>query len=61
LQVFTTAFRKVNGFEVAQALPGVDLTLAIVDKWGVPLANGLYYVVLTVDGKRTIDKLLIAR
>lgn len=61
VQIFTPAFRKVHEDDHLQPLPGVGLTLELKDKTGVPLANGLYYVVLDLDGHRSIAKLLILR
>jgi hypothetical protein len=41
--------------------PGVAVTVELKDNWGKPFADGLYYVVVTVDGKRSIAKLLVLR
>jgi hypothetical protein len=61
VQIFTLAFRLVQQ-EVFREIPvGTDIQIALKDKWGHPLASGLYYVVVTIDGKRTIGKLLITR
>jgi hypothetical protein len=62
IQIFTSAFRKVNETKLMQVPAGVtDFSLNLADRWGKPLANGLYYVVVTVDGKRMIGKLVILR
>ena len=62
IQIFTTAFRKINEIRLAQVPAGVtDYSLNLADRWGKPLANGFYYVIVTIDGKRTIGKLLILR
>jgi hypothetical protein len=62
IQIFTSAFRKVNEIRLAQVPAGVtDTSLNLADKWGKVLANGLYYVVMSIDGQRTIGKLLIMR
>jgi hypothetical protein len=31
------------------------------DNWGKPLADGLYYLVVLVDGGRSIGKLMVLR
>jgi hypothetical protein len=62
IQIFTTAFRKVNEIRLTQVPAGeTDYSLNVTDRWGKALANGFYYVVVTIDGKRTIGKLLILR
>ncbi len=61
VEIFTSAFRKVLDESFASVPPGVAVTVELKDKWGRPLADGLYYVVVTVDGKRSIAKLLVLR
>ena len=62
IQIFTMAFRKVNEIRLSQVPAGVtETSLNLVDRWGKALANGLYYVVVTIDGRRSIVKLLITR
>jgi hypothetical protein len=62
LSVFTTAFRKVNEVNYgAQPAGIVKLPLPSQDKSGTPLANGLYYLVVKIDGKRLLGKLLVLR
>jgi hypothetical protein len=61
VQVFTTAFRKVLEQSFSQQPVGVDMALTLVDKWGTPLASGLYYVVVTFNNNRLVGKLLILR
>lgn len=62
LRIFTVAFRKVLDETTAVLPAGVNnLSVPLVDKTGTPLANGLYYLVVTVDGKRTILKLLVEK
>jgi hypothetical protein len=60
IQIFTVAFRKV----VDETLPDVPagtsrVPVPLVDRDGKPLANGLYYVVITANGKHWVLKLLI--
>ncbi len=61
VEIFTIAFRKVKVEAFPNVLSGTAVTLSLTDQWGDPLANGLYYVVVEVDGKRSIGKLLILR
>ena len=62
IQIFTTAFRKVNEIRLAQVPAGVmDYSYNLEDRLGKPLANGIYYVVVTIDGHRSVEKLLILR
>jgi hypothetical protein len=62
IQIFTAAFRKVNEIKLMQIPAGVtDYSLNLADRWGKSLANGLYYIVVTIDGKRTVVKLLVLR
>jgi hypothetical protein len=61
VEIFTSAFRKVLDETFASVPPGVAVTVELKDNWGKPLADGLYYVVVTVDGKRYIAKMLILR
>ena len=62
LQIFTAAFRKVNEIKLMQVPAGVtDYSLNLADRWGKSLANGLYYVMVTIDGKRLMAKLMILR
>lgn len=60
--IFTIAFRKVQEKTFLAVGPGLtDLTLPLTDKVGIPLANGVYYVVLETGTERSIQKLLILR
>jgi hypothetical protein len=50
VKIFTVAFRKVWETSVPSVgPPGSQLTLPLTDKWGTPLANGVYYVVVETD------------
>ena len=61
VQIFTLAFRLVQQQVFEKTPLGTDVQIDLKDKNGTPLASGLYYVVVTVDGKRTVGKLLILR
>ncbi len=59
-QVFTVSFRKVQDKTISDVPQGLNsLTIPLVDKTGDRLANGLYYVVVTANGKRWVLKLLV--
>ena len=61
VQVFTTAFRKVQENSYPATTYG-PLKILMRDDWGNPLASGLYYVVVNVDGhQRSVAKLLLLR
>jgi hypothetical protein len=60
IQIFTVSFRKVVDETVTSVPAGTSkLPVPLVDREGKPLANGLYYVVVTINGKRSVLKLLI--
>ncbi len=60
--IFTTAFRKVNGIALSNVPEGVtDVPFNLVDQWGAPLANGLYYVVIRTPQGDLVAKLLVIR
>ncbi len=62
IQVFTLSFRKV-GDETVPSVPAGSsvLTVPMTASDGKPLSNGLYYLVVTANGKRWVLKLLILR
>ncbi len=60
VQIFTTAFRKVQETSFNQQPVGMDVQVKLTDKWGSPLASGLYYVVVRVnETRRLVGKLLL--
>lgn len=61
VQIFTIAFRMVQQETYPSVPPGMAVKVSLTDKGGVPLANGLYYLVVTVNGHRSIGKLLIVQ
>ena len=61
VEIFTSAFRKIQDETFYGVSAGSPLTVELTDRWGKPLANGLYYVAVVIDGKRSIAKLLIIR
>jgi hypothetical protein len=61
VEIFTSVFRKVQDREFKNAPYGMDVSLELTDRWGRPLASGLYYVVVTTSSGRSIGKLIILR
>jgi hypothetical protein len=61
IEIFTVAFRKVAVLDDPNVQPGASVPIPLVDKWGTPLASGLYYVVVQTNQGRSIVKLLILR
>jgi hypothetical protein len=60
IQVFTPAFRKVRENTTNLSRYGT-VVWEPTDAQGNPLANGLYYVVLTTKNDRVIRELLMLR
>jgi hypothetical protein len=58
---YTLAFRKVREVDFTNVPSGTAVVLDLTDNWGKPLANGLYYVVVTTSQGRSIGRLLILR
>jgi hypothetical protein len=59
IEIFTLGFRKVQDHTYLNVPDGTSVVVELKDRSGNPLANGLYYVVVTVNGQRSIAKLLI--
>jgi hypothetical protein len=59
VEIFTSAFRMVQDEFFASVPPGVAVTVELKDKWGRTLADGLYYIRVTVNGKSYFAKLLV--
>jgi len=60
VQMFTISFREVRTIDVPQVI-GNTLTVQLMDKGGVNLANGLYYFVIHVNGQNWVTKVLVLR
>ena len=56
--VYTLGFRKIH--EQSQPIPGNDgiLSWDLLDKWGAPVANGLYYIRVQVAGQDSVTKIV---
>jgi hypothetical protein len=61
MEVFTTAFRKVREESFSQVPGSSDIPLSLLDKSGVRLANGLYYVKIHGRLDRWTCKWLVLR
>ena len=59
IEIFTLGFRKVQDHTYMNIPDGTPVVVQLVDRFGAPLANGLYYVVVTVDGHRSIALYLL--
>jgi hypothetical protein len=60
VQIFTVSFREVQTITNSQ-LSGGSLTVALSDKGGRALADGLYYFVIQCNGTRWVNKVLVIR
>ena len=62
VEIFTTAFRKVNQIDLSNVSAGGQLvSIPLTDSHGSPLANGVYYIVVVNQQGRAIGKLLVQR
>ena len=61
VQIYTASFRKVGDQSFADVLPGGTVSVAWVDRWGHPLASGLYYFAVEDNQGRFILKALLLR
>jgi hypothetical protein len=61
VEIFTTAFRKVQDELFHQTAVGAVLSIQLTDKWDSRLANGLYYLVVSAPRGKGTMKLLILR
>ena len=61
VEIYTVAFRKVLD-ETFDAIPsGKAVVVHLTGRGGNPLANGVYYVVVTTNTGRVTGKLLVLR
>jgi hypothetical protein len=61
IEIYTISFRKVQDQTYDSIPSGTPLTLNLTGRGGAPLANGLYYVVVTTKAGRAVGKLLILK
>ncbi len=60
VEIYTVSFRVVQNITMPR-VEGNDLTVPLMDKEGMALANGLYYFVIQVNGQRWTEKVLVTR
>jgi len=60
VEIYTVAFRGVKTTHTAQ-VGGNIMTVELIDKAGVQLADGLYYFVIQAAGQRWVTKVLVLR
>jgi hypothetical protein len=60
IRIYTVSLRKVLSLDLG-VLPHSNIPLALRDQWDKPLSTGLYYVVVTVDGERSVGRLFVLR
>ena len=61
VKIYTVAFKLVEEKTFTAVPHGVTVTLDMVDSWGQPLADGLYYVSVTTKKNTQVAKLMVAR
>ena len=61
VEIFSSNFRKVQDRTFLQVPSGLAVTVELKDRWERPLANGLYYVIVKIEGGRFISKLMVLR
>ncbi|HJT24854.1 MAG TPA: T9SS type A sorting domain-containing protein, partial [bacterium] len=61
LKVFTTAFRKVLDSTIPAGTTAGNYPLELKDNWGIPLANGLYYLVINRGEGVVVKKMIVLR
>ncbi len=61
IEIFTISFRKVRDENFPSIPSGTAVTLTLTGRGGAPLANGLYYGLVTTKAGSTIGKLLILK
>lgn len=61
MRIYTVAFKLVAEKTIPAVPHGVTVTLDMIDSWGEPLANGLYYVEVETKSGKAVAKLMIQR
>jgi hypothetical protein len=60
VEIFTVAMRRVQTVSAPQVI-GDTLTVKMIDKSGINLADGLYYFVIQTNGQKWTNKVLVLR
>lgn len=61
VEIYTLAYRKVQDTTFDSVPSGTAVTISLTGRDGKPLSNGIYYVVVTVNGQRATGKLLVLK
>lgn len=61
VKIYTLAFREVRTIDEGLLPVGIDVSVDLVDKQGIQLANGLYYFVIQAGTTRWVTKVLVLR
>jgi hypothetical protein len=61
VEIYTSAYRKVKDETFDSVPSGRAVVVSLTGRGGKPLANGVYYVVVTTSTGRATGKLLILR
>jgi len=60
VQIFTSGFKPVLTKTFSMVPSGQTVQVDLVDDWGQPLANNVYYVKVTVGGSQRTTSLVVA-
>jgi hypothetical protein len=61
IRIFTVSYRKVLDTIIPKVPSGRVVQVRLTDSWGRPLADGLYYVVVTTARGRYTAKLVVLK
>lgn len=61
VRIITVAFKTVAEKTYKNVASGDTVTIDLIDKWGQPLASGLYYVEVTTKKNKAVGKLMVIR
>jgi hypothetical protein len=62
IYMVTVADRVLRRIDPGTLVPGQNfIDLELKDRWGRPLANGLFYVVVEQAGRSDVGKLMVLR
>jgi hypothetical protein len=61
VEIYTTAFRKVEDMTFDSIPAGTAVVVPLTGRGGNPLANGIYYLVVTTNAGKVTGKLLVLR
>jgi hypothetical protein len=61
VQIFTAMFKPVATKSFPNVPAGETVSMDLVDDWGQPLGNDVYYITVTVGTSKKTTTLVIAR